>query len=162
MIGLWGASIAQSVLATGYWIDGLRWGKSLRSILGPTQPPKKWIPESKTTATWSWSLPLPQDWWSCTSFMVWCLINWAQMLQDWRLWVRFPIKPSDFFFSIYAIRPDRLCGLVVRVPGYRSRGPGSIPGATRFFWEVVGLERGPLSLVSTTEELLDRKVAAAV
>jgi hypothetical protein len=27
---------------------------------------------------------------------------------------------------------DRLCGLVVRVPGYRSRDPGSIPGATRF------------------------------
>jgi hypothetical protein len=27
---------------------------------------------------------------------------------------------------------DLLCGLVVRVPGYRSRGPGSIPGATRF------------------------------
>jgi hypothetical protein len=27
---------------------------------------------------------------------------------------------------------------------------------------VVGLERGPLSLVSTTEELLDRKVAAIV
>jgi hypothetical protein len=27
---------------------------------------------------------------------------------------------------------DRLCGLVVRVPGYRSRGPGSIPSATRF------------------------------
>jgi hypothetical protein len=28
--------------------------------------------------------------------------------------------------------------------------------------KVVGLERGPLSLVSTTEELLDRKVAALV
>jgi hypothetical protein len=27
---------------------------------------------------------------------------------------------------------------------------------------VVGLERGPLSLVSTTEELLDRKVAVPV
>jgi hypothetical protein len=27
---------------------------------------------------------------------------------------------------------DRLCGLVVRVPGYRSRGPDSISGATRF------------------------------
>jgi hypothetical protein len=27
----------------------------------------------------------------------------------------------------------------------------------RSFWEVVGLERGPLSLVSTTEELLGRK-----
>jgi hypothetical protein len=28
--------------------------------------------------------------------------------------------------------------------------------------KIVGLERGPLSLVSTTEELLDRKVAAPV
>jgi hypothetical protein len=28
--------------------------------------------------------------------------------------------------------------------------------------KVVGLERGPISLVSTTEELLDRKVAAPV
>jgi hypothetical protein len=26
----------------------------------------------------------------------------------------------------------RLCGLVARVPGYRSKGPVSIPGATRF------------------------------
>jgi hypothetical protein len=54
----------------------------------------------------------------------------------------------------------RLCGLVVRVLGYRSRGPGSIPGTTKK--KVVGLERGPLGLVSTTEELLDRKVAAPV
>jgi hypothetical protein len=38
--------------------------------------------------------------------------------------------------------------------------PGSIPGTTKK--KVVGLERGPLSLVSTTEELLDRKVAAPV
>jgi hypothetical protein len=56
---------------------------------------------------------------------------------------------------------DRLCGLVVRVLGYRSGGPGSIPGTTKKI-KVVGLERGPLSLVSTTEELLDRKVAASV
>jgi hypothetical protein len=54
-----------------------------------------------------------------------------------------------------------LCDLVVRVLGYRSGGPGSIPGTTRTK-KVVGLERGPLSLVSTTEELLDRKVAAPV
>jgi hypothetical protein len=27
---------------------------------------------------------------------------------------------------------DRLCGLVVGVPGYRFRGPGAIPGSTRF------------------------------
>jgi hypothetical protein len=56
---------------------------------------------------------------------------------------------------------DRLCGLVVRVLGYGSGGPGSIPGTTRKK-KVVGLERGPLNLVSTTEELLDRKVAAPV
>jgi hypothetical protein len=64
---------------------------------------------------------------------------------------------------------DHLCGLVVRVHGYRSGGPGSIPGTTRFSKKrkkkkktVVGLEWGPLILVSTTEELLDRKVAAPV
>jgi hypothetical protein len=58
---------------------------------------------------------------------------------------------------------------VVRVLGYRYGGPGSIPGTTRFSgWgggegkKVMGLERGPLSLVSTTEELLDRKLAAPV
>jgi hypothetical protein len=27
---------------------------------------------------------------------------------------------------------DHLCGLVLRVPGYTSRGPGSIFGAIRF------------------------------
>jgi hypothetical protein len=48
----------------------------------------------------------------------------------------------------------RLCGPLARIPDYRSRDPGSILGAPRFFWGVVGLERGPLSLVSTTEELL--------
>jgi hypothetical protein len=49
---------------------------------------------------------------------------------------------------------------MVRVLGYRSGDPGSIPGTTRK--KVVGLERGTLSLVSTTEELLDKKVAATV
>jgi hypothetical protein len=34
---------------------------------------------------------------------------------------------------LYLVRHacDRLCGLVVRVLGYRSGGPGSIPGTTR-------------------------------
>jgi hypothetical protein len=35
-------------------------------------------------------------------------------------------------FQAY-IRMDRPCGLVIRVSGYRSRGPGSIHGATRVF-----------------------------
>jgi hypothetical protein len=48
---------------------------------------------------------------------------------------------------------DRLCGLAVRVPGYRSGGPGfDSPALQRK--NVVGHELGPLSLVSTTEELL--------
>jgi hypothetical protein len=57
---------------------------------------------------------------------------------------------------------------VVRVLGYRSGGPGSIPGTAKFSEEkkkgkqVMGLERGQLSLVSTPEELLERKVAAPV
>jgi hypothetical protein len=40
----------------------------------------------------------------------------------------YKIVVPDTFIYIY----DRLCGLVVRGPGYRSRGPGLIPGATRF------------------------------
>jgi hypothetical protein len=50
---------------------------------------------------------------------------------------------------------DRLCGLVVRVPSYRSRDPGFDFRPYQIFW-IVGLERGPLSLVSTIEELLGR------
>jgi hypothetical protein len=59
--------------------------------------------------------------------------------------------------EIYCAYKENLCGLVVRVPGYRPRGPGSIPERYKIFWEVVGQERGPFSLVSTTEELLERK-----
>jgi hypothetical protein len=68
--------------------------------------------------------------------------------------------PGFDVLRLYLIQLDRLCGLVVRVLGYRSGGPGSIPGTTRK--KGVGLKRGPLSLVSTTEKLLDRKVAAPV
>jgi hypothetical protein len=51
---------------------------------------------------------------------------------------------------------DCLCGLVVRVPGYRSRGPGFDSRSYQIFCDLVGLEGGPLSLVSTIEELLGR------
>jgi hypothetical protein len=42
-------------------------------------------------------------------------------------------RPNSFINIIIIIiaMKDRLFGLVVRVPGYRSRGPGSIPGTTR-------------------------------
>jgi hypothetical protein len=52
-----------------------------------------------------------------------------------------------------------MCGLVVGVPGYRFKSPGSIPGATRFTdkWSV-------WSFVSTIEELqyMEEKIAAPV
>jgi hypothetical protein len=51
---------------------------------------------------------------------------------------------------------DRFCGLVFRVSGYRSKGPGFDSRRFQIFWEPAGLERGPLSLVKTTEELLGR------
>jgi hypothetical protein len=49
---------------------------------------------------------------------------------------------KDYTRVLELVRGDRLCGLVVRVSGYRSRGPGF-------------LERGPLSLVNTIEKLLE-------
>jgi hypothetical protein len=66
------------------------------------------------------------------------------------------------YLSVYYGLNDRLCGLVVRVPGYISRGPGFDSRRYQIFLEVVGLERGPLSLVRIIEELLERKVAAPV
>jgi hypothetical protein len=45
----------------------------------------------------------------------------------------FPSASSVFFWGgELCLIQDRLFGLVVRVLGYRSRGPGSIPGAIRF------------------------------
>jgi hypothetical protein len=57
---------------------------------------------------------------------------------------------------------DSLCGQVVRVPGGRPRGPGFDSRRYQIFCVVVGLERGPLSLVRINEELLKRLVAAPV
>jgi hypothetical protein len=51
---------------------------------------------------------------------------------------------------------DRLCGLVVKAPGYGFGCPWFESRRYQMFWEVVGLERGPLSLVSKIEALLER------
>jgi hypothetical protein len=67
--------------------------------------------------------------------------------RDWRIFIHWP--------------KDRLCGPVVRVPGYRSRGAGLDSRHYQIFWEVVGLEQGPLSLVRIIEELLGRNSSSS-
>jgi hypothetical protein len=55
--------------------------------------------------------------------------------------------------SVHATAPDRLCGLTVGVPDYRSTGPGFDSRRYHIFVVVVSVERGSLSLVRITEEL---------
>jgi hypothetical protein len=43
-----------------------------------------------------------------------------------------PGKRTKMAITMTFLLFNRLCGLVVRVPGYRSRGPGLTPGAIRF------------------------------
>jgi hypothetical protein len=55
------------------------------------------------------------------------------------------------FFFYYRF----FCGLVVRVSIYGSRDSGFDFRHYQIFWGIVSLERGTLSLVRTTEELLE-------
>jgi hypothetical protein len=74
------------------------------------------------------------------------------------LMIKSYIFPSLLFCQC-VVSLDSLRGLVARVPGYRSGGPGFDSRALQGMKKekkVVGLERGPLSLVSTSEELLGR------
>jgi hypothetical protein len=52
---------------------------------------------------------------------------------------------------------NRLCGLVVKSSWLQIQRSGFDSWHYQIFWKVVGLEWGPLSLVSTIEELLWRK-----
>jgi hypothetical protein len=71
---------------------------------------------------------------------------------------------GNFTFTLYIIifSFDHLRSLVVRDPDYRSRDSGFDSRRYQIFWEVVGLERGPLSLVRITEELIERKSSGSV
>jgi hypothetical protein len=69
------------------------------------------------------------------------------------------LKPGEIRVSKECERPPlwssgQSSWLQIRRPGFDSRHYQKN--------KVVGLERGPLSLVSTSEELLDRKIAAPV
>jgi hypothetical protein len=73
---------------------------------------------------------------------------------------RRPLEDQDVvgwtILKIIILNWGRLYGLVVRVPGYRSRGLVSIQGTTRFSqkqWVWNGVHR----LMSIIEQLLERK-----
>jgi hypothetical protein len=70
-------------------------------------------------------------------------------------------RPGIIIPSVGEIVEEEFCELVVRVPSYRSRGPRFHSQHYQIFWEVVGLEWGPLNLVSTTEELFGRKCSGS-
>jgi hypothetical protein len=94
-------------------------------------------------------------------------ISWALFSNTWKFMITYFKTIQNrwqmymFLFSVLESR-DRFCGLVVRVSGYISSGPEFDFRRFHIFWEATGLERGPLSLVRTTEELLEGKVAAPV
>jgi hypothetical protein len=57
---------------------------------------------------------------------------------------------------------DRLCGLVVRVSGYRYRGLGFDPRRYQIFWVVVGLEWVHSASWGQLRSYLNKNVAAPV
>jgi hypothetical protein len=77
-------------------------------------------------------------------------LSYKEAVLDVTVWV-------EMFYDILAFPLDSPCGVVVRVSGHRSRDPGFDSRLHRIFGEVAGLERGPLSLVRITEELLGWK-----
>ena len=83
-------------------------------------------------------------------WMVYCTYN---MLNMFRAILGPSSRARDYMCVITAY--DRLCGLVVRVSGYRYRGLGFDSRRYQIFWVVVRLERGPHSLVRSIEELLE-------
>jgi hypothetical protein len=88
---------------------------------------------------------------------------WSIVLRSTSL-PRTPVGNYSNYVSLIILWPPlwssgQSSWLQIRRPGFDSRH-------YQIFWKkkktVAGLERGSLSLVSTTEELLDRKVAASV
>jgi hypothetical protein len=63
------------------------------------------------------------------------------------------ITPLFIFYNFNVL----ICGLVVTSSWLQIQGPGFDSRRYQIFWEILGLERGPLSLVGIIEELLEWK-----
>jgi hypothetical protein len=90
---------------------------------------------------------------------------WSESLKCWKIFIPWhACLPKKILLNSVTAKASRyitfsfslgFCGLVVRVSGYRYRGLGFYSRRYQIFWVVVGLERGPLSLVRSTEGLLE-------
>jgi hypothetical protein len=152
----------------GFLLPVVRWLICIRDQpIGSPEAHRMWLDDRSTNCHW-WDAPVNpckkkcqlrklQGPWrktglclseSCTFPSLSNYIRWRKKENLWK-----PFNTRTCFLLSYLYG---LCGLVVRVPGYRSRNPGFDSRSYQIFW-VVGLERGPLTLVSTIEELLGRK-----
>jgi hypothetical protein len=99
--------------------------------------------------------------WQLKCFATQQIISWKQRkpirLHGLYLYEANDLPAYRFKYLYHTIPTDCLCGLVVEVLGYRFKGPGFDSRRHQIFWDVVGLERGPLSLVGIIEELLEWK-----
>jgi hypothetical protein len=66
-----------------------------------------------------------------TIILLYCIYKYTIAI-DWYCQLQIFSVQSVEAIAILEPMFDRLCGLVVKVPGYRSTGPGSILGAIRF------------------------------
>jgi hypothetical protein len=64
-----------------------------------------------------------------------------------------------FYYDRYS---NRLCGLVVRDPGCKPRGPAFNSRHYQIFCLAVGLKQGPINLMRINEELFEREIVAQV
>jgi hypothetical protein len=86
------------------------------------------------------------------------LVKTDQFSQNlWRKWHWSAFSPTTSASPAHFGSSCILCGLVVRVNGYRFRGTGFDSRRYQIFWGAVGLERRPPSFVRITDELLERK-----
>ena len=117
---------------------------------------RRWVGRRRTVVTWFLTVIEPT---SASATSIECTIGvliWYWIILVMRIVIcELLIGLNAFKFEREARKSDRLFGLVVRVSGYRYRGLGFDSRHYHIFWVVVGLERGPLSLVRSIEELLE-------